>query len=78
MTYHFITSTIRWLKSVKRSREEGSKAWEDYLKLCKLGGSKSFLNLVEAANLESPFEEGTVESVVGTIKEWLESESEKL
>ncbi|WP_174614343.1 M3 family oligoendopeptidase [Virgibacillus ihumii] len=61
----------------KRSREEGSKAWDDYLNLCKLGGSKSFLGLVEAANLQSPFEDGTVESVVRTIEEWLESENEK-
>lgn len=61
----------------KRSREEGSKAWADYLNLCKLGGSKSFLDLVEAANLHSPFEDGTVESVVSTIEEWLEAADDK-
>ncbi|WP_099159793.1 M3 family oligoendopeptidase [Virgibacillus ndiopensis] len=57
----------------KRSRENREEAWEDYLNLCKLGGSKSFLGLVEAANLRSPFKEGCVESVVGTIEEWLMS-----
>ncbi|WP_077328211.1 M3 family oligoendopeptidase [Virgibacillus siamensis] len=62
----------------KRSREEGSKAWQDYQNLCKLGGSKSFLGLVEAANLRSPFEEGTVESVVDSIEKWLESAETKL
>ncbi|WP_164667943.1 M3 family oligoendopeptidase [Virgibacillus doumboii] len=61
----------------KRSREEGETAWNDYLNLCKLGGSKSFLGLVEAANLRSPFEKGTVESVVKTIEEWLESVDDK-
>ncbi|MUK88955.1 M3 family oligoendopeptidase [Ornithinibacillus sp. L9] len=57
----------------KRSREDREKAWNDYLNLCKLGGSKPFLGLVEAANLRSPFEEGTVESVVDEIEKWLDS-----
>ncbi|MFD2044858.1 M3 family oligoendopeptidase [Ornithinibacillus salinisoli] len=57
----------------KRSREEREAAWNDYLNLCKLGGSKAFLGLVEAANLRSPFEEGSVESVVDEIEKWLES-----
>ncbi|RDW15588.1 M3 family oligoendopeptidase [Oceanobacillus chungangensis] len=57
----------------KRDRENHEDAWKDYLNLCKLGGSKPFLGLVEAANLRSPFEEGTVESVIGTIEEWLDS-----
>jgi M3 family oligoendopeptidase len=57
----------------KRSREDRKSAWADYLKLCQLGGSKSFLGLVEAAHLQSPFEDGTVESVVGVIDEWLKN-----
>ena len=48
-------------------------AWEDYVKLCKLGGSMSFTKLVEEANLLSPFEDGCVESVVGEIGAWLDS-----
>lgn len=61
----------------KRSRENHEEAWTDYLNLCKLGGSKSFLGLVEAANLLSPFEEGTVDSVVKSIEEWLNSVDDK-
>ncbi|WP_409305217.1 M3 family oligoendopeptidase [Peribacillus sp. SCS-155] len=61
----------------KRSIEDREDAWKDYLNLCKLGGSQSFLGLVEAANLQSPFEDGTVESVVGVIDEWLESVDDK-
>ncbi|WP_337018346.1 M3 family oligoendopeptidase, partial [Oceanobacillus massiliensis] len=41
----------------KKSREDHQTAWEDYLNLCKLGGSRPFLGLVEAAGLRSPFEE---------------------
>ncbi|SET59640.1 oligoendopeptidase, M3 family [Oceanobacillus limi] len=61
----------------KRSRENREDAWNDYLNLCKLGGSKPFLGLVEAANLQSPFKEGTVESVVSEIEKWLESVDDK-
>ncbi|MBE4909543.1 M3 family oligoendopeptidase [Bacillus luteolus] len=57
----------------KRSREESEAAWQDYLNLCKQGGSKPFLELVEVANLKSPFEDGCVQSVVGVIEDWLNS-----
>lgn len=63
----------------KRSREHLQEAWADYVKLCKLGGSLSFLKLVEAANLISPFKDGCVESVTGEIENWLHSvEDQKL
>lgn len=39
-------------------------AWSDYLNLCKLGGSRTFLELVEAAGLKSPFEPGVMRDAV--------------
>ncbi len=57
----------------KRSREDWKSAWKDYVELCKLGGSKSFTELVASAKLISPFEEGCVKSVIGEIESWLES-----
>ncbi len=56
-----------------RSREDREKAWEDYLRLCKAGGSMSFLKLVELAELDNPFVDGTIERVVGPIKAYLDS-----
>ncbi|MCM3711793.1 M3 family oligoendopeptidase [Sporosarcina luteola] len=61
----------------KRSFEDRDSAWKDYLHLCKLGGSKPFTELVKEANLLSPFEDGCVESVVGTIETWLNSVDDK-
>lgn len=46
-------------------------AWGDYLRLCKAGGSKPFLDLLEIAKLESPFEADIVESIVKYADEWL-------
>lgn len=55
----------------KRSREDFDSAWKDYLHLCDLGGSMSFTKLVQEAGLISPFEDGCVESVIGTIEQYL-------
>lgn len=55
----------------KRARENRQEAWEDYVHLCRQGGSKSFLQLVETANLISPFADGCVRSVIHDIESWL-------
>jgi len=54
------------------SRNDRKKALESYLDLCKLGGSKSFVELVESANLENPFEKGTVKKIAKPIKAYLD------
>lgn len=56
----------------KKDRENHEKAWNDYVRLCKAGGSKSFLELVKLADLRSPFEDGCIESVIKPIKAWLD------
>lgn len=61
----------------KRSREDFEGAWKDYVHLCNLGGSYSFTKLVEEAGLISPFKEGCVESVIGTIEDYLNSVDDK-
>ena len=55
----------------KKDKEDHEAAWSDYLRLCKAGGSQSFLDLVELANLKSPFEEEVIEEVVGSISDWI-------
>jgi len=56
-----------WIKN----RQDHKQAWEDYLLLCKQGGSQSFLDLVKTANLRSPFEEGVVRDIVAEIESHL-------
>ena len=58
-----------WIKS----RENREKAWEEYLNLCRLGGSKPFFELMKAANLKNPFNEGTIASVIPKIRKFLDS-----
>ncbi|MFM9280303.1 M3 family oligoendopeptidase [Paenibacillus jiagnxiensis] len=55
----------------KRMNADWQPAWNDYLRLCRAGGSQSFTGLVELAGLKSPFEAGCVTSVIGDIEAWL-------
>ncbi|GGH22576.1 M3 family oligoendopeptidase [Paenibacillus segetis] len=57
----------------KKMHEDRTAAWSDYLHLCRQGGSKSFTELVKVAGLISPFEDGCVTSVIGSIESWLDS-----
>ncbi|KUP08906.1 oligoendopeptidase F [Bacillus coahuilensis m2-6] len=54
------------------SQRDFDAAWRSYLHLCDLGGSKSFTNLVEEANLSSPFEENALKSIMKPIEDWLQ------
>lgn len=58
-------------------RKNKDAAWDSYLKLCQMGGSKSFLELVNSAGLNNPFEDGTVAKIATPIKEWLANVDDK-
>lgn len=57
-----------WIKSQENHRD----AFDHYLALCKLGGSKSFVALLNSANLESPFIKGTVGKTIEPLKAYLD------
>ncbi len=61
-----------WIRRERASRDHSAAAWEDYLRLCRAGGSKPFLELVKLAGLQNPFEPGCIRSVTGPIAKWLE------
>ncbi len=56
------------LQLYRRDQVSHRDAWGDYLRLCKAGGSGSFLELVKLGNLRSPFQAGVVrEAVEGLV-----------
>ena len=76
MPFYYIDYTLAqtcafqfWIKNEK----DHDSAWQDYLNLCRAGGSLSFVNLVKLANLSSPFEDGCLENVVKYVNKWLEN-----
>ena len=78
--FYYIDYTLAQICALqfwKKMREDRKSGWQDYLNICKIGGTKSFLDIVKEANLISPFEEGCVSSVIGTINEYLESIDDK-
>lgn len=50
-----------------RSLSDRNAAWQDYMTLCRLGGSRGYFELLDAANLANPFKDGTVKAVVEPI-----------
>jgi M3 family oligoendopeptidase len=52
-----------WLKD----EENHENAWADYVRLCRAGGSKGFLELVELAGLENPFLDGVMEKIAAKV-----------
>lgn len=79
--FYYIDYTLAQICALqywKLSQENPEQAWKSYLELCKLGGSKSFTELVKFAQLRSPFEDGCVESVVGEIENYLNNVDDKV
>jgi M3 family oligoendopeptidase len=74
--FYYIDYTLAQICALqfwKRANNSEDKAWDDYVTLCKEGGSKPFLELVKIAKLRSPFEDGCVKSVIGDIEAYLNS-----
>jgi M3 family oligoendopeptidase len=78
--FYYIDYTLAQICALqfwKKMQIDRVKGWQDYLNICKIGGTKSFLDIVKEANLISPFEDGCVNSVIDTINEYLESIDDK-
>lgn len=58
-----------WIKD----HQNHETAWKDYYHLCCLGGSLPFLKLVEEANLQNPFSNGTIKKTISKLEQWLDS-----
>jgi oligoendopeptidase F len=76
MPFYYIDYALAYISSLqfwKKSFEDRESAWKDYVDLCSIGGSKSFVGFIEHAHLISPFDDGGIKSVVGAIQDWLGS-----
>ena len=52
--------------------QDAKYAWEKYLDFVKLGGTKTFVGLIEAVGLKSPLQEGTLKEITAELDAWLE------
>jgi len=61
------------LQFYSRMLNKDENAWKDYLHLCELGGTKSFVSLVNEAGLISPFKDGCLKDTVKTMEKVIDS-----
>lgn len=73
----YALSAMCALQFGKRMVEDKESTWNDYLKLCSAGGSKSYPELLKLANLSPAYEDGTVASATEYAKKILMDYIEK-
>ncbi len=76
MPFYYIDYTLAQVCAFQfwsKANTDQSSAWADYVRLCKAGGSKAFLDLVDLAGLKSPFEQECVPEVIEEVDCWLEA-----
>ncbi len=56
---------FQFLKKMEENREKG---WEDYLRICRVGGTQSFLQIVKTGNLISPFDDKCIEFIIKNLE----------
>lgn len=73
--FYYIDYTLAQVCALQfwvKSNSDRKTAWKDYLRLCRAGGSRPFLELLKLANLKNPFEEGCIASVAPECENWLD------
>ena len=68
---NYCLTTMGAMEFRLKASQDRAAAWADYLRLCQVGGSKSYLETLAYANLSVPFEPGTVERACGFAREEL-------
>ncbi|MCR5743900.1 MAG: M3 family oligoendopeptidase [Lachnospiraceae bacterium] len=74
---NYTLTTLGAMEFKTKDHEDHVRAWRDYLNLCKCGGSLSYLETLKYANLDSPFEAGSVEKACAYAMETLLKQLEK-
>lgn len=72
--FYYINYTLTTMGAMEfagKNKTDPKAAWEDYLKLCCVGGSMSYLETLRYANLAVPFESGSVAKAIAQAKETL-------
>ena len=75
---NYTLTTMGAMEFKKKYAEDKDAAWQDYLNLCKVGGSRSYLETLRYANLSVPFEEGAVERACGYAGQILLEQIDKM
>lgn len=78
--FYYIDYTLAQACSLqfwKRSQEHDETMWKDYLAICRVGGTQSFLEILKTGNLVSPFEDGSLKAIMASVKAYLDCVDDK-
>ena len=67
----YVLAQVCAFQFLQKSNENFEQAWQDYINICKVGGTKSFLEIVNIGSLDSPFEDKTIKNIVKNINNLL-------
>ncbi|WP_105614074.1 M3 family oligoendopeptidase [Vallitalea okinawensis] len=74
--FYYIDYTLAAICAIQfrnKAEENREKAWGDYMKLCKAGGTMSFIKLLDYVGLDNPFEDGCIKKAVEPVKAYLDT-----
>lgn len=78
--FYYIDYTLAQVCALQfwnRSQKKDPNTLKDYKKICRLGGSLPFKEIVKAANLKSPFEDGCLDETMKAAQSALDALSKK-
>ncbi len=75
---NYTLTTMGAMEFMKKFAQDRDSAWKDYLGLCEIGGSRSYLESLAHAHLATPFEAGAVEKSCSYAKQILLEQIEKM
>jgi M3 family oligoendopeptidase len=68
---NYTLTTMGAMEFKKKMAQDRKQAWEDYLELCRVGGSMSYLETLRHVHLAVPFAPGAVAEATGYAREVL-------
>ena len=74
--FYYVDYTLAQIVAMQiflRMQEEDATLWEDYLRICRAGGTMPFLSILEAGRFDNPFDGAVVKRTVEGLRCSLES-----
>ena len=66
----YTLAQVAALQFLARMLDKDKSAFSDYLKICRLGGTMPFRQLMQEANLKVPFEPGCLKETASILRQW--------
>lgn len=73
--FYYVDYTLAQIVALQihlRAQKKDPTLWEDYLKVCEVGGTLPFLSILDVGHFDNPFDETVVEQTVTGLRKSLE------